>query len=443
MSLYNDDHVQDISIDAAALVVDIKTKDGSTQQIEAFSGPENKAILSSKSKEDYNRLFWKSFGAPELKVIDKSSKNAKRFLEFDKKGFLIKFELLTEEQKMELAKAAQFKYNIESIRTRQIYLLNVDSFKCTTTIMNPSSPHHNEVTFIGEALPGQSNMKTVRFKVPFSSNDRKILDKFVESDDHLEIHCQLIIHGKQFKTNSLTITTNQLKEIKLEEELFGHADSVYVTRNQMAKLTSNIKSIITSFENIEFDDKFDQTFTNDLLKNLTNNTTNVEEAVEINEALKCLSPYDYSNDITPDVINKDSKTIHKTEDHIKTTKDSSYKTKTGIKVNATGNNATLIEVSDNTTVDVNRENNKNENTSDDKLKKFVKDNNDTIEWEIEGESVIPKRIKVTRIMRSNLNKQFQFDNIKTRTFNEIINKKYSFSTKYIEEEKGNSFLIKI
>jgi hypothetical protein len=41
----------------------------------------------------------------------------------------------------------------------------------------------------------------------------------------------------------------------------------------MAKLTSNIKSFITSVENIEYDDQFDQTFTNDLLKNLTNNDT--------------------------------------------------------------------------------------------------------------------------------------------------------------------------
>jgi hypothetical protein len=451
MSSHNDDHAQNISIDAAALVLDMETKDGSTEQIEAFSGPDNDKIIDSESTNKYNRLFWKSFGSPELKVVDESAKNARRYLEFDDNGFTVKFEMLTKEQRTKLAKLAQFKYDIASITMDQILFLNVDSFNCTTKIMNPSPPY-NEVTFRGEALHGSSNIKTVRFNAPFHSNDRKVLDEFVKLDKQLEIHCELTINGKVSKTNSLTITTKQLKEIKLEEELFGDADSVYVTRTQMAKLTSNIKSFITSFENIELiDNQFDQTFTNDLLKKLIDNTTNVEEFVEIDTVLKCLSPYDYTKDITPDVIKKYLGKIYKIEkrnskEHIVTNKESSNKTDSKSKVSGDAElKGMLIQelfgIIFSYNIDAEDESQKENNnkTLKDQLKEINEDKNNTIEWEIEGELIIPKRIKITKIMKSNLNKHFQFDGIKTRTFNKIINKKYSFSTKYIQEKCNSIF----
>jgi hypothetical protein len=99
----DNDLVQNISIDAAALVLDIETKDGGTKQIEAFSGPDNNNIIDTENTNRYNRLFWKSFGLPELKVIDETAKNAKRYLKFDDDGFIIKFEMLTNEQRTQLA----------------------------------------------------------------------------------------------------------------------------------------------------------------------------------------------------------------------------------------------------------------------------------------------------------------------------------------------------
>jgi DNA-binding protein len=432
MSTNTDDKYQTISFDATSLILDIETKCGDSEQIEAFSGPENDAIIKFKVKDDYNRLFWRSFGSPELKVIDKSAKNAKRYLKFDDNGFLVKFDLFTNEQRTKLAELARYKFNIPSITNKQILFLNVDSFKCTTSIMDPSPPH-KQVTFRGEALPGQSNTKTVRFNAPFHTSDRKVLDEYVKLDKNLEIQCELTINGNEPKTSSQTITTNQLNKINFEEELFGDANSVYVTRAQIDKLTSDIKSFITSVENIESSDKqFDQTFINDLLKKLTNNNTNVEEAVEVDEAIKYLSSYDYSKDqIEPDKIKKGLAEIYKIEkkdskDYIVLNNESSNK------------NDELLKISGKASINFNDE------TLEDQLKELNKDINNAIEWKIEGESIIPKAIKVTKIIKTNLNKQLQFDDIKTKSFNKIINKKYSFSTEYIQEEKGTFlFFLKV
>ncbi|CAF1033682.1 unnamed protein product [Brachionus calyciflorus] len=449
--------LKNIQFETADLVVDYKTDHG-TVYLEAFKSKETNLISQNLDENLIKKFKWLSIGYPNLVRLNSSLSN---YIVFHDQGFYFKVNMLTDYQKSKFTDIAKQKYGID-ILPSQIISLEPSIFVCYIYFFD----ENEKIVINGNSLNLNEFPIRVDFLEPTTSYKRQILErKLVKEGNKWEpfIECKFQVNGNTLKTNEFSIEGKQLQEIGLVDKLFGPASSVFVTRDQMSKLTSQIYSEMKIIENYEMTEtQFSEKFIEDFIFQTSNMAF---KHVNIEEALKSLSKYNLDKDFQPDKVLKEmSKTFKiKSEGnkkHIVTNKEnfigknnetdssSSDSFNFGFNSDKFGFNAGSSKTIGNRKAFGSSEQEKSLN---DQLNELNQHTQNEVIWEIDGEKVIPKTINVASLLKSKFSSTLSFKRFKNVQFEALFKKSFRLYTsslssvvpydKYFEEiEKFNGLL---
>lgn len=382
--------------------------DNRTEIMRAYRSIRNVEILQRKEHQEFSQLTWFSIGYPILSHL--SSKNSfpiSNVFEITSFGFELGIDVLTNTQKELFIKKIKSKYGID-VTTEQIIELIPSELKCTTKVICS-----NGTNLI---LNGEANaLSSFPLNVEFIE-----LEKFECFEHHLIEHnwlkvgCVIKKNSKAIKTFS--ITWEQMSKSNLLDKLFGDSDEVYVTRQQMTELASEIHQSMNIYKQYEISKKeFSSHFIDGLIKQ---NVVDFKP-VPIDTVLKSFSKYSTKN-LNPNIIKINLSKVLEVKtlgDKKHITANSEYSECAGFSASASLNYVKEKE----------RSWTNSGKKLDDQLKELNSYSRDNIEWELEGEKIVPKSLKVSRLVKTSFNEKLNFENIK-RIVDVIFD--INFSLKY-------------
>jgi len=214
---------------------------------------------------------------------------------------------------------------------------------------------------------------------------------------------------------------------------------VFVTRDQLTKLSQEIHSNIKAVEDYQISsNQFSQIFVDDLIKSVSNDGF---KSVLFEDALNIISKYsiEFSNDLKPNVIKEEIQNNFKIEkigdkkhiklDYDKLTDTLKEKENSNSKSMEVGGSYGLFSANLKSSSTYS-ENNKDrwinsEKSLDDQLKELNTYNEGKIEFAFKGEKIYPKSLQVAKIQKSMFKKDIVFERIRNE-YNEY-NSTFSFS----------------
>lgn len=419
---------QNIAFDSADLVLDYEIG-GHVIQIQAFKSVKNDMIIDSNNALKYPQLNWFSIGYPRL-VFGYNNK----IFQFNDEGFTIYASMLTEPLKKKFVEIVKYKYHI-NITVEQIDNLILTDFQCSLKFYS----NREKLLILGRVKHFHKFPLHIVFDAPIETKERDALIRRIERDkNNLDLHfdCQVGSHGRFTKSNIIEISADQINKLKLADELFGPAESVYVTRQQMADLASQIYTSLNIIENYQIPQT---TFSIDFVNQFLQQTSSVMNAYEpLDNVLKALSPYHISDDLKADTIKNDYGKLFKivktgSKKHIKLDKEhyehnkEKYSGKLGYSAKGSGYgfsagmsiNVALAKESDWANSD---------KSLDDQLLDLNNHEQNDIEWKIEGEKIIPKSIKVSKLLKSKFEKGIKLNRERREHYNSKLNQSITLST---------------
>jgi len=221
--------------------------------------------------------------------------------------------------------------------------------------------------------------------------------------------------------------------------LFGPANEVYVNRSQLTELSNEVYSYFDIIENYQIEqDKFSSAFVESLILLTGENSF---RHVSFEDALSSLSKYslDISGDIKPDQIkNEISKLfkVDKTGNKSHIVFDDKYYNELDKQSKSSGSSSGSVSVfklfgakgSRSYANDHKEHWIKNETHLDDQLKELNNYSKDIIEYEFDGDKIIPKSINVCKLQSSLFKKNLFFSRIKKFYSEADFNKEFTLET---------------
>ena len=394
-------------------------REGKIIHLEAFKTTENDKIIQNQSAHDYGKLKWKSIGDPSLLQISRArKKNSSSFNWYRTKitGFFIEVSMLNQYHRELFKKEIISKYKI-ILDEKQIEHLVASSIKCSIDLICP----YKNTTRITRLIGKVENYRVFPLRIEFDAdrNQLSCLESVDKEGHEIDIKCTVTKLGKQSKKNTLTIEYNQLADNNIIDKLFGDAESTYVLRNQISDLSQEVFSTLRIREEYEIGEKaFKENFVDDLIKKASES---MYKPVDFNKALQSLSKYNME-DIKPDVIksefeklfevkkNGDKKHIVLNKEHYdkKFNKDS-----LNYEESASGS-GWGVDVSLSAKVATDREQlwENSGKSLDDQLEELNRESTNEIEWKREGERIIPKSIKLSKLVKAKLKNGFSLERVR-------------------------------
>ena len=254
----------------------------------------------------------------------------------------------------------------------------------------------------------------------------------------LNFKCFMASTGKLMKTNTLTITAQQQQMLDIEEKIFGGSttntskEQVYVTRDQMTELSSEMYTTLNIVEDYQMSEgQFSDAFVEGMINQIA---TEQFKQVPIDTVLASLSKYgfDVGQDLKPDVIKKEIGTIVIIKKENNTSRivldEANYKKLEESNPNYGGGNFMGIGAS----ADWARSNSKSEAAKTKPVNKQVKELNtfskDVVTWEIEGDRVVPKSWNVARVSRTKLGKTLSFSRVRAKSYSAPFERQFALHT---------------
>lgn len=430
-----------VAFDLPDITVTIETATG-TAQLEAYRSVNNDKFLHDTSGDKISQLFWVTVGLPNF-IRSPSPRNSSdvKLFHFNNRGFSVYLEMKTDAMGRALAAAARNKYKV-NISDNQVVNLILSQFECSTILYDDAG---DKYVLKGRVTDFRNFPLRMNFVAPIRSHERRLFEQELKASVvDLEFDCDIKSSGgKVIKTNTLTISANQLQQIGLEEKLFGPAGSngkndVYVTRDQMSALSSEMYSTLNIVEEYQMPEfQFKEAFVDELIKQIS---TNAFDQVPIDTVLASLSKYgfDIGADIKPDVIKKDIGSILKIEktdsssriilDNQNDRDFSNSESNNG----EFGLNGEFGPCKFGLTAKWGRENQQTSSSKDrslsDQLRALNEETKNEAHWEIEGDRVIPKSLNVARLTRAKLSKTLTFNRIRMQTFEAPFHRTFSLYT---------------
>lgn len=246
------------------------------------------------------------------------------------------------------------------------------------------------------------------------------------------------------KTNTLTIGIQQMEQISLKDKLFGpvtmgsdnvaQPQTVYVTREQMTELASEMYSTLNIVEEYQMQETpFREAFVEGLLTQVSISNFAM---VPIAAALQTLSTYgfDFAPDLQADHVRKDLGSILNIERFDNKSRivlnESSYRMLQQSSHDSGGGSVKLFGLK--ASVDWARDNSHhsaNELTSlSDQLRELNMLSHNDFKWEINGDRVIPKSLNVARLGRSRLDRALTFRRVRLQAFDAAFEREFGMYT---------------
>jgi hypothetical protein len=352
-------------------------------------------------------------------------------------------DMLTSQHKKLLKEVVKRKYNIE-VSSSQIVNLIASKFDCSLNILDTdSNPSDSKVVFIkGNVNQYRTLPLRVDFWCPKHSRERlafeKRLNMSLHDAQHLDFYfkCEIISNGHIVKQNQFQLDSRQLTELGIVDEIFGPADSAYVTRNQASKLSSSIYSVFKVDETYQIpESQFNSLFIDDLI--LKTSSTLFKNA-NFDSAFELISKYstDLSSDLLPSTIkdkmsnvftinefnNKSRITINDKRD------DSGKESSSPAGEGKLGGNFLGMLGLDACIKFVNTKSNE-WNKSAQSLNEQVGDLNSVsgsdIEWHVVGNEIVPKSLKVSLMKKASFTQNFTFNRIRREIYEAPFKREFS------------------
>jgi hypothetical protein len=168
--------------------------------------------------------------------------------------------MLTEEQRILLAKIASEKYQLD-INSAQIAHLILDSFECKFYFGEGNN-------FIKGTVEDFRNFPLrIKFHAPKGSPGREVVKTYLQQNNDMEFSCKLSTVSHTVKINTLSISSSKFQEMGIQEKLLGPASSVYVSREQLNLLAGQLYSTLNIFEEYEMpENQFNPKFVEDFVR---------------------------------------------------------------------------------------------------------------------------------------------------------------------------------
>ena len=341
--------------------------------------------------------------------------------------------MLTPDQRRELASTAKTKYRLE-ITEKQILNLILSKFECSLAMFDETG---NKYLLVGNVHEFREFPLRMDFLARPRSIERKLFDELLSDSSDLRFLCSMASHGKLMKTNSLTITSEQQQLIGIEEKLFGPVTSdnsnsnVYVTRDQMSLLSSEMHSTLNIVEDYQMSEgQFSEAFIDGMINQIA---TEQFKQVPIDTVLAFMSKYgfDIGQDLKPDVIKKDLgsiMTIEKKDEKSRIILDeANYKKfeESNSRSGGMGVGFMGVQLSTNWASSNSKASTFNTKSLNDQLRELNTVSQKDMQWEIVGEKIIPKSLNVARLARSKLSKTVSFSRIKVQTYLVSFERKFT------------------
>lgn len=430
---------ENVMIETIDLTVEIQ-QDGKSTVMEAYRSTRNDEILRNNKTLQFGQLEWHSIGSPTLAHLTNkhsSTLSYAQVFETHQDGFNILFEVLTNSQKEVFRDKIKSKYGI-NVDLNQIIKLVPSELKCSLDVICPDG---KRVKIEGEAESLSEFPLKVSFKYPINSTELICFEHDLIEYQHVEINCVIRKKSKTVKQNIFRMTTDQMNRISLVDKLFGDASEVFVTRNQLANLALEVHSSFRVEEEYEIKGA---TFSETFVEGLISQTNANFKHVAVDEAFKYLSKYSIK-DIDPDVVRKNMSKILKVKkdgdkEHIVVNNEFSLMKKNSNKVDSKTNfeasSSSFLEIlgiGGKSSVDlvVNKEKHWQSSGKSvrDQLNELNSESQDSVQWEIEGEKIVPKTLNLSRLIKSSFRKDFQFERIRREVNDYIFNKRFTLQYK--------------
>ena len=430
-----------IAFDLPDLTATVETTTG-TYQLEAYKSVNNDQIIRDVSTgqttafDKVTQLLWVSVGQPTfVKTSLPSEPNVDRFFHATSFGFVTYVQMLTPPHRSILSATAQRKYRV-NVTDSQIVNFVLSKFQCSIVMRNEVG---DKYLMTGDVFDFRHFPLRMNFEAPPRSIERKLFHDMVHNATDLDFMCNMASTGKLAKTNTLTITAQQQQLIGMEEKLFGQSSAnsssnVYVTRDQMTELSSEMYTSLNIVEDYQMSEgQFSDAFVEGMINQIA---TEQFKQVPIDTVLASLSKYgfDIGQDIKPDVIKRDMgsiMTIEKKDDKSRIILDEKNYNKIEQSSSASGKAGAKVPFVS-ASVEWANKNSKSSITEtallNDQLRELNTMSQKETQWDIEGDRVVPKSMNVARLARIKLGKTLSFSRIRVQTFSAPFDRKFAIHT---------------
>ena len=256
------------------------------------------------------------------------------------------------------------------------------------------------------------------------------------------MYCDYSKPSLKSETSILTIKAEHFNKFNFAVRVLGKADFKYMTREQLAQLSSDLASHLDFYHeyNIEDESEFSEAFIKeafanslkqedfqDVLKYLSTYST-IGNDEDLNAVLSDIFKVDTFNNKSRIVLNK--KTFNA---HLNTNK--STKSEYYLQINK----LFLYKISSNLVSTYSSQRHKREQkitkTLDDQLKELNRESKEYIQWKFNGRKVVPQSINVARVTRAFFSKDLKLPSYKKKSYEFLFNRSVVFYTNKFKMEK--------
>lgn len=434
----SDQTTMNIAFDLPDLTATLETPTG-TSQLEAFKSINNDQILRDTTGKRTSELFWVSVGLPNfVKTPDPRNQTIKRLFHFSNNGFNTYVEMMTASQRKALATTARTKYRVE-ISENQVVNLILSRFQCTLLLYDDVG---GKYILNGKVSDFRNFPLRMDFVAPRRSHERQLFTESMEGGEStadLQFDCKMESSGKLMRTNTLMISADQQLQIGLEEKLFGPtgpggANEVYVTRDQMTGLATEMYATLNIVEDYQMPEvQFREAFVEGLVAQVSSSAF---AQVSVDVALASLSKYgfDIGADIQPDVIKRDIGKVLEIQTVGSKTRiilnETSYRQFVDNQSRSGGGKAGFFKLSASANwANANSKSSVSDDRSlSDQLRELNSASQEEAQWDVQGNVVRPKSLNVARLTRSRMSKTLTFSRIRIQSFNAPFQRSFAVYT---------------
>ena len=357
--------------------------------------------------------------------------NKTSLITFKPEGFDLTVEMLTNSQRYLLQNIVKRKYKID-ILPDQIVSLIPAKFECQMSFYQDET---TKVLINGKVSQLTKFPLKLSFLAPLKSTERVLFEKRLnESNNELiaDINCEINSQGVVSRTNTLIITSSQINQIGLLDDIFGVGSEIYVSRNQISSISSELYQKLNVIEIYQMPQtQFKESFVDDFIKQTA---LSAFQYVSIDQVLSQFSKYDFTQDIKPSVIknelsrlltikkvaNKELLQLNQTqyEKLISQYGKSAGGSFFGISFSGSANYATSRQ----------SEWEKSSTSFLNQLNELNTFDQNEVEWSRSGNIVIPKSIKVSKLAKALFNKNLVFSRVKLEYYDAPFKRSFTLDS---------------
>jgi microcystin-dependent protein len=421
----------DFVFDTPDVVKEYVREDGSRVRLDAYRTKNNDALLTSGQ---FSGLRWVSLGKPELvKLTDQD------LFDFQNKlTFSLHFGMLTNIDKEVLADEVKRAKGF-TVNPTQFSDINANTIECSIELYNLNE---NKIYILkGKVFDMSQSPYKVDFKYPLGTKERLLFQEEIKDESiNIEFKCTATAGAQIQKSNTFTLTLQEINNIRLVEKLFGPANESFVTRDQLTELSNEVDSYFNVVENYQIpQEQFSSNFVDNLIT-LTGQTT--FKPVSFEDALASLSKYslDISGDLNANKITKELSEIFKIEklgnkshiifdekyyQELEKLSSSSGSGSASVGVfGLGGGKASAQYAQSQSDYWLDKGSSLNDQLSD--LNTFSENK---IKYEFEGNKIVPKSLQVSKLQASSFKRTLSFSRIKNYYYEADFNKMFTLNIK--------------